>query len=118
MFYIGYVLIIKGLKFDFYKVQVIIDFEIFKDVVGVYRFLGLVNYLVKFMNNLSVMCDLICFFIYKNVVWRWIYEYEEVFSKIKEVILQVFVLKYFDLKLEMMLQCDVLIIGFGVIFLQ
>lgn len=45
------------------------------------------NYLVKFMNNLSVMCDLICFFIYKNVVWRWIYEYEEVFSKIKEVIL-------------------------------
>lgn len=84
MFYIGYVLIIKGLKFDFYKVQVIIDFEIFKDVVGVYRFLGLVNYLVKFMNNLSVMCDLICFFIYKNIVWRQIMSIKKFLLRLKK----------------------------------
>lgn len=54
--YIGHVLTPNGLKPDPKKIQAIIDFETPKDVAGVQRFLGLVNYLSKFMSHLSVMC--------------------------------------------------------------
>lgn len=96
--YIGHVLTAKGLKPDPHKVQAIIDSESPKDVAGVHRFLGLVNYLVKFMNNLSVMCDPIRSLIHRNVVWRWTPEHEEAFSNIKEAISQAPVLRYFDSK--------------------
>lgn len=116
--YIGHVLTTKGLKPDPHKVQAIIDFETPKDVAGVHRFLGLVNYLAKFMNNLSVMCDPIGSLIHKNVVWRWTHEHEEAFSKIKEAISQAPVLKYFDSKLETTLQCDASSTGLGATLLQ
>lgn len=116
--YIGHVLTTKGLKPDPHKVQAIIDFETPKDVAGVHRFLGLVNYLAKFMNNLSVMCDPIRSLIHKNVVWRSTHEHEEAFSKIKEAISQAPVMKYFDSKLETTLQCDASSIGLGATPLQ
>lgn len=105
MLYIGHVLTAEGLKPDPHKVQAIIDFETLKDVAGVHRFLGLVNYLAKLMNNLSVMCDPI-----RSLIPRMLFgdghEHEEAFSQIKEAISQAPVLRYFDSKLETTLQSD------------
>lgn len=49
--YIGHVPTTKELKLDPHKIQAIIDFETPKDVAGIHRHLGLVNYLAKFINN-------------------------------------------------------------------
>lgn len=49
--YIGHVLTAKELKLDPHKIQAIIDFETPKDVAGIHRLLGIVNYLAKFINN-------------------------------------------------------------------
>lgn len=49
--YTGHVLTAKGLKLDPHKIQAIIDFKTPKDVAGIHRLLGLVNYLAKFINN-------------------------------------------------------------------
>lgn len=66
--YIGYVLTPSGLKPNPMKVQVITDFETPKDVKGVQRILGLVNYLSKFMSHFSVMCQPIRLLVQPDVV--------------------------------------------------
>lgn len=52
----------------------------------------------KFIDNVSVMSDPICSLIYQNIDWKWTYEHEEAFNKLKEAISQAPVLKYFDSK--------------------
>ena len=116
--YIGHVLTPNGLKPDPKKVQVIIDFETPKDVAGVQRFLGLVNYLSKFMSHLSVMCEPIRSLVHADVVWQWTHEHEEAFSKLKEAISKTPVLRYFDSNEETTLQCDVSSTGLGATLLQ
>lgn len=56
--FIGYIIIVEGLKLDFEKVKVVFDMLNLIDVVGVCWFIGFVIYLVKFFLKLSDICEL------------------------------------------------------------
>lgn len=56
--YVGHLLTADGLKPDPEKVKAIREMEKPSDVKGVQRLVGLVNYLTKFLENLSKLCEL------------------------------------------------------------
>jgi hypothetical protein len=74
------------------------------DVKGVQRLLGIANYLTKFLENLSDICQPIRKLTHKENVCNWTFEQDEDFTKLKEVVTKAPVLKYFDSKMETTLQ--------------
>ena len=55
--FIGHVMTRNGLKADLKKVEAIIKMEQTADVPAVQRFIGLVKYLSKFLQDLSELCE-------------------------------------------------------------
>ena len=94
--FIGHVLSKDGLKPDPKKVEAITKMERPADVPAVQRFVGLVKYLSKFLNNLSEMCELLHRLTHKDAEWMWTEEQETAFEHIKKAVVGVPVLKYFD----------------------
>ena len=60
------------------------------------RFVELMKYLSKFLEDLSEMCEPLCHLTHKNAEWTWTHEQEEVFERIKDAVSQAPVLKYFS----------------------
>ena len=81
--YIGHLLTSQGLKPDPEKVKAIIEMPKPKDVAGVRRFIGFVNYLSKFMPRLSEVCEPLRRLTMKDVEWHWTEHQEEAFNKLK-----------------------------------
>ena len=94
--FIGHVLSKDGLKPDPKKVEAITKMERPADVPAVQRFVGLVKYLSKFLNNLSEMCEPLCRLTHKDAEWMWTEEQETAFERIKKAVVGAPVLKYFD----------------------
>ena len=93
--FIGHVMTKDGLKPDFRKVEAILKMERPADVPAVQRFIGLVKYLSKFLQDLSEMCEPLRHLTHKDAEWIWSYEQEDAFERIKEAVVKALVLKYF-----------------------
>jgi len=65
-------------------------------VTGLKRFLGMVNYLAKFMPHLSQDCEVLRQLDRKEVEWDWSSNHQLAFEKIKEKLTQTPVLRYYD----------------------
>lgn len=100
MSYIGHLLTAEGVKPDPSKVEAIEKMTRPNDVAGVQRLLGLVNYLAKFIDNLSDRCEPLRQLTRKNAVWNWSFEHDRAFENIKQEVSRAAVLKYFDSKAE------------------
>ena len=116
--FIGHKLTSSGIKPDQNKVKAIIEMPAPEDTTGLRRLLGSVNYLGKFIQNLSEMCHPISNLLHKDVAWHWDTEQEEAFKKIKEAIIKPPVLKYYNPKQEVTVQCDSSKDGLGCVLLQ
>ena len=93
-----------GVKPDPEKIAAITNMEKPTDVKGVQRCLGMANYLTKFLENLSDVCEPIRKLTHKENVWNWTFEQDEAFKKLKETVIKAPVLKYLDSKMETTLQ--------------
>ena len=63
------------------------------DVAAVQRLMGMVNYLSKFLSDLSQICEPISRLTHKDVPWFWTQEQDVAFNKIKEAVTSAPVLK-------------------------
>ena len=87
----------KGLKADSKKVEaIIINIERLADVLAEQRFIGLMKYLSKFLQDLSELCEPLRRLTHKKAEWNWTHEQEDAFEKIKDTVSKVPVLKYFS----------------------
>ena len=66
------------------------------DLPAVPRLTGLVNYLSKFLEDLSEMCEPLHCLTHKDAEWIWSHEQEDAFERIKEAVVKAPVLKYFS----------------------
>ena len=64
----------NGLKADLKKVKAIIKIERLADVPAVQRFIGLVKYLSKFLQDLSELCEPLRGLTHKKAEWNWTHE--------------------------------------------
>ena len=116
--FLGHLLTAKGVQADPEKVRAISDMPTPTDVKGVQRLLGFVNYLSKFLPQLSEVCEPLRALTLKETVWCWLDAHDQAFSKVKELVAAAPLLRYYDPAEELTLQCDASDKGLGAALLQ
>ena len=114
----GHLLTPAGLKADPAKVEAILDMPLPTDVKGLKRFLGMVNYLAKFLPLLSDMTELLQRLEDKAADWCWLAQHQKAFTTVKESLAKATVLKYYDVNEEVSIQCDASETGLGAVLMQ
>ena len=84
-----------------------------EDKKGTERLIGTVNYLAKFIPNMSTITKPIRELLKSDVEFQWGSTQEEVFQKIKEILTEAPVLAYYDVKKPVTVTCDASKSGLG-----
>lgn len=116
--YMGHLLTTEGLRPDPEKVTAVRNMQTPTDVKSLQRLLGFVNYLSKFLPNLSDVCEPLRRLTDKDIEWAWLPQQDAALENIKHLVTHHPVLKYYDLKEEVTLQCDASETGLGAALLQ
>ncbi len=118
--FMGHLLTNKGLKADPAKLEAVSKMPIPKDKQEVLRFLGMMNYLSKFIPQLSELCAPLRQLTQKENSFTWVSSvHTPCFERMKSVLMEAPVLKYFDPKEgQIVLQCDASQYGLGACLMQ
>ena len=116
--YVGHIISKDGLKIDPEKIRAIIDMPEPTDKAGVQRFLGMVQYVAKFIPNLSELSAPLRRLNESDVEWHWDQPQRESFSNLKQVVINAPVLTYFDDKKQVTLSVDASSFGLGAALLH
>ena len=108
----------EGVKADPDKVKAITEMRPPETKGEVKSFLGMVNYLQKFIPRLSEHTSLLRSLERKGVHFTWSTEHQNSFENIKQLVSNCMSLSYYDRKKEVTLQCDYSEKGLGVALVQ
>ena len=115
---IGHITTDRGLQADPSKVHAIVDMPPPADVAGVRRFLGMLQYLSKFLPSLSDMTKPLRDLTGKDAAWIWDHPQQEALDALKQAAAKTPVLRYYSLCEEVTLQCDASQYGLGAALMQ
>jgi len=116
--FIGHILSSQGLKPDPKKIEAITKMPKPTDVQGVQRLIGMINYLSKFVKGLSDLCEPLRKLTKKESAWDWTFEHDTAFENMKKAISSTPLLRYFNSKEDVVLQCDASDTGLGAALMQ
>jgi hypothetical protein len=108
----------EGLETHPQKAEAIQNIETPKDLSELRRFLGMINYLGRFLTNLSSHCKPLNDLMHKDADWTWGPDQEIAFQKVKELVSQAPVLAHFDLNKETVVCSDASSYGLGGVLYQ
>ena len=108
----------EGLKPDPHKVETIVGMPDPTDVQSLHRFLGMVNYLAKFLPRLSKETEVLRQLTEKDAEWCWLQSHTDAVVHVKEMIVSAPVLAYYDVNKPVVIQCNVSQSGLGAALLQ
>ena len=108
----------EGLRADPAKVRAIREMPRPEDVKGVQRILGMVQYLGKFLPRLSDITKPLRDLTRQDVEWHWDELQERAFEKLKEAVSVSPILRYYNLREKVTIQCDASQHGLGAVLLQ
>ena len=104
--YMGHILTSTGVQADPMKIKAIVEMPRPQDKKAVERLLGTVQYLSRFLPKLSDVAKPLRQLTEKEVVFTWQQQQEEAFTHIKNLVTSSPVLKYYNVKEDVTLQCD------------
>ena len=122
--YIGHLLTSSGVKPDPEKVRAVQEMPNpdgrtnAEKVKAVQRFLGFVNYLAKFVPHLADECEPLRRLTDKEADWVWEKHHQDAFDRVKQLVADYPVLRYYDVNLPVTIQCDSSETGLGAALLQ
>ena len=116
--FIGHVLTADGLQSSPERVRAVREMPVPEDKQAVRRFIGLVQYLAKFMPKLSEMTAPLRDLMKDENDFIWSADQHKAFTDIKMATTRLPVLKYYNLKEEVTIQCDASKNGLGAVLLQ
>ena len=116
--FVGHIFSADGVRADPEKVEAISGMLSPRDKSDLRCFLGMINYLGKFMPNLSEKTALLRSLLEKDVLWSWSDKHEECFCMLKKLVTESPILKYYDPNKEMKLSVDASKYGLEAVLLQ
>ena len=116
--FIGHIASDKGLAVDPTKVRAIVEMPPPTDVAGVRRFLGIVQYVSKFLPRLSERTKPLRDLTQKETEWVWDQPQQAALDALKQAVASTPVLRYYSLQEEVTLQCDASQYGLGAAMMQ
>lgn len=116
--YVGHLMTDQGCKPDPEKVAAISELPVPEDAAAVHRFLGMLTYLGKFIDNLSEITAPLRELLHDNVQWHWDHPQQQAFDKLKSMVISPPVLTYYDVAKPVVLTCDASNFGLGAALLQ
>lgn len=109
----GHIFTEKGQKPDDSKIEAIQNLKKPESVSDLQRFLGMINYLGSFIENLSSKTKNLRALLKKDVIWHWNEYHEAEFRKLKDVLTNAPVLAYYDSTKQLTLTVDASKDGIG-----
>lgn len=116
--FLGHIITSNGLKVDPKKVEAIVSMRKPEGVADIQRINGCVNYLSRFLPNLSDVMAPIMKLTRKAQPWEWTQEQERAFDKMKSLVTNTPVLAYYDSSKPITVQCDSSQSGLGAVLMQ
>ena len=116
--YMGHIFTPHGMKADPDKIKAVKNMPAPEDRKGVQRVLGLVNYLQRFAPNLAEASAPLRSLLKKENTFIYEEVHKRSLENIKEIITQDPVLKYYDVKREVVVQVDASSHGLGACLMQ
>lgn len=113
-----HILTSDGIKPDPEKVAAIRNMNSHKDKKETLRFLGLVTYVSKFIENVSQITEPLRRVIHIKSNFEWKDDQEAAFLKIKEILTKTPVLQYYNVKKPILIQTDASSFAMGCTLLQ
>ena len=116
--YLGHIFTGDGLKTDPEKVRAVMEMPRPTDKTGVQRLLGVLNYVSKFIPNMSDLTAPLRQLLIKETAWHWDQKQEESFQAIKRILSAAPVLAYYNPTEKLTLQVDASSTGLGAVLIQ
>ena len=116
--YMGHVISEDGLSADPDKVKAIVEILRPTDKQGVRRFLGMVQYLAKFLPHLSQADAPLRILLKEDIEFMWEQEQEANFQELKRLCSEPPVLAYYDVNKPVEIECDASKDGLGAVITQ
>lgn len=116
--FIGHIATDEGLRVDPAKVRAIVEMPAPKDKAGIQRLLGLAQYLSKFLPHLSDITKPLRELTQNDVEWTWESPQQKALDTLKKAVTTTPVLRYYNLKEEVTIQCDASQSGLGAALTQ
>ena len=116
--YLGHILTAEGIKADPEKIRAVIDMPQPCNLQGVQRLLGVVTYLAKFLPQLSTVAEPLRRLTDKHAAFDWLPQHQAAFTKIKTMMTETPILQYYDVKKDVVIECDSSDVGLGAVITQ
>ena len=116
--YIGHVLSSEGLKPDYEKLKAVEQMKAPQSKKELQHFLGFVQYLAKFLPNMSAVSAPLRELLHKDIEWHWDIQQENSFQTLKKMCVNAPVLAYYDKTKPIVLTVDSSSKGLGAAITQ
>lgn len=116
--YLGHIISKDGITLDDSRIKAIVSMKSPKNRKELERFLGVINYVSKFIPNFQNLFSPLRSLLKKDVNFVWLEQHERVFNELKKILTEKPVLQFFDEKLPVVLSVDSSKDGLGAVLLQ
>eukprot|EP00731_Ephydatia_muelleri_P024692 Em0016g963a len=116
--YIGHIISANGIRPDPAKVTAIQEMPEPAGVSDVRRFLGMCNYLSRYVPRLSEVSEPLRRLTEAEATFGWGVEEKSAFEKLKELISDQQRLAFYDVRKPVVIQCDASTVGLGAVLMQ
>ena len=116
--FLGHIIDGNGLRPDPSRIQAIQDFQAPTDVSKLRSFLGMINYVGRFIPNLSDIIRPLNQLLCQDVVWMWGPGQRASFTKVKDLVSQSTTLAFFQVDKPTIVSADASSYGLGAVLLQ
>ena len=114
----GHIFTTEVVKIDSDKVRAILEYQDPENVDDLRRFLGIVNYVAKFIPNLSKITEPLRLLLNKSISWHWEDRQRKAMTELRDYISKAPVLKYFDKDQPVTVSVDASMKGIGACLIQ